>query len=92
MMDPTRSPNSGFGPRIVFPGAFSKQPKTPARIALMVFAAVLAIPILLFVLVAAVISCIVFVVLAVWNRLIGRHGPDWSKHDEEGRKGVRIRR
>ena len=92
MIDPNGSRKGGFGPRIVFPQTFTKQPRTPGRIAMMVFAAVLAIPILLFVLVAATISLIVFLILAGCNRLIGRHGPDWPRHDEEGRKGVRVRR
>jgi uncharacterized BrkB/YihY/UPF0761 family membrane protein len=92
MTDPGKFRVGGFDPRLNIGRVWANQPRTPGRIALVVFGIILAIPLLLFILVAMAISVAVFLVLAGWNRLFGRRGPDWSTHDEEGRKGVRVRR
>ncbi len=81
-----------------FPGrdqvfrVLQSRPNTPGRIATMVFLLTLAIPILALALIAGVISVVVFLVLSGWSRLIGSRQPDWAQRDQEGRKGVRVRK
>lgn len=68
------------------------QPNWVTRWAIVAFLLIIALPVLALLLVAGVISLVVFVVLALWARLLGRHMPDWHRHDEEGRENVTVRR
>jgi len=59
---------------------------------MVVFLVILALPLLALALIAGLVSMVVFLVLAGWARLTRGRTPDWSDHDTEGRKGVRVRR
>lgn len=88
----------GVGGAAQFVQSMGRQPSPAARGAIIVFLAVIAVPVALLVLAAGIISGVVYLVLSVASKLFGGVSgarsvgpPPPPGADDEGRRNVRVK-
>jgi hypothetical protein len=88
----------GMGGAAQFMQAMNRRPSTAARIAGLVFIAVIALPVLAVILSAGLLAFLVYLVLSAWTKLVEALGgnrtpgpPPRPGEDDEGRRNVRIK-
>ena len=100
MSQQPRSPFSvpGMAGAAQFVQAMNRRPSVAARIAILVFLAVIALPVLVLIVTAGLLALAVYLVLSLWAKLVEALGgsrsvgpPPRPGEDDDGRRNVRIK-